>query len=125
MSKVLPKILLLDSNALIHRSFHALPPLTTPRGEQVNAVYGFANALLKAIKDEKPDYVVACFDAGRETFRNVIYDGYKAHRQETDTALIDQFPRVRQIVDVLNIPAFEQKGVEADDLIGSLAAIFQ
>src|SRR3989344_4204857 len=123
MSKVLPKILLLDSNALIHRSFHALPPLTTPRGEQVNAVYGFANALLKAIKDEKPDYVVACFDAGRETFRNVIYDGYKAHRQETDTALIDQFPRVRQIVDVLNIPTFEQKGVEADDLIGSLASI--
>ncbi|MDP3992912.1 MAG: DNA polymerase, partial [bacterium] len=123
MSKALPKILLLDSNALIHRSFHALPPLTTPKGEQVNAVYGFANALLKAIKDEKPDYVVACFDAGRETFRNEIFDGYKAHRKETDTALIDQFPRVRQIVDVLNIPAFEQKGVEADDLIGSLAAI--
>lgn len=123
MSKGLPKILLLDSNALIHRSFHALPPLTTPKGEQVNAVYGFANALLKAIKDEKPDYVVACFDAGRETFRNEIFDGYKAHRKETDTALIDQFPRVRQIVDVLNIPAFEQKGVEADDLIGSLAAI--
>ncbi|MEK7170841.1 MAG: DNA polymerase I [Patescibacteria group bacterium] len=123
MSKALPKILLLDSNALIHRSFHALPPLTTPRGEEVNAVYGFANALLKAIKDEKPDYVVACFDAGRETFRNEIFDGYKAHRKETDIALIDQFPRVRQIVDVLNIPAFEQKGVEADDLIGSLAAI--
>lgn len=123
MSKALPKILLLDSNALIHRSFHALPPLTTPKGEQVNAVYGFANALLKAIKDEKPDYVVACFDAGRETFRNEIFDGYKAHRKETDTALIDQFPRVRQIVDVLNIPAFEQKGVEADDLIGSLATI--
>ncbi|MDO8650436.1 MAG: 5'-3' exonuclease H3TH domain-containing protein, partial [Candidatus Berkelbacteria bacterium] len=123
MSKVLPKILLLDSNALIHRSFHALPPLTTPKGEQVNAVYGFANALLKAIKDEKPDYVVACFDKGRETFRNDIFDGYKAHRKETDNELILQIPRVRQIVEVLNVPLYEQKGVEADDLIGSLATI--
>ena len=123
MSKGLPKILLLDSNALIHRSFHALPPLTTPKGEQVNAVYGFANALLKAIKDEKPDYVVACFDAERATFRNDIYKEYKAHRKDTDNGLLDQFPRVHQIVDVLNIPSFEQIGVEADDLIGSLSVI--
>lgn len=113
--------MLLDSNALIHRSYHALPPLTTSRGEQVNAVYGFANALLKAIKDEKPDYVVACFDIGRETFRNEIYDGYKAQRKESDEALTQQIPRVREIVEVLNIPLFAQKGVEADDLIGSLA----
>lgn len=117
------KILLLDANALIHRSYHALPPLTTPKGEQVNAVFGFATALLKAIKDEKPDYVVACFDASRETFRNEIYGGYKAHRKETDEALTLQIPRVRQIVEVLNIPLFAQKGVEADDLIGSLAKI--
>ncbi|MEX0594711.1 MAG: DNA polymerase I [Patescibacteria group bacterium] len=123
MSKGLPKILLLDSNALIHRSFHAIPPLTTPKGEQVNAVYGFANALLKAIKDEKPDYVVACFDVGKETFRNKIFDGYKAHRQETDHALTLQIPRVKEIVEVLNIPLFAQKGVEADDLVGSLAHI--
>lgn len=123
MSKVLPKILLLDSNALIHRSFHALPPLTTAKGEMVNAVFGFASALLKAIKDEKPDYVVACFDASRETFRNKIFDGYKAHRKETDEALSLQIPRVKQIVEVLNIPLFAQVGVEADDLIGSLAQV--
>ncbi len=123
MSKGLPKILLLDSNALIHRSFHAIPPLTTPKGEQVNAVYGFANALLKAIKDEKPDYVVACFDVGKDTFRNKIFDGYKAHRKETDHALTLQIPRVKEIVEVLNIPLFAQKGVEADDLVGSLAHI--
>lgn len=123
MSKGLPKILLIDSNALIHRSFHALPPLTTAKGEQVNAVYGFANTLLKAIKDEKPDYVVACFDAGRETFRNEIYKDYKAHRKETDEALSLQIPRVKQIVECLNIPLFAQKGVEADDLIGSLSKI--
>lgn len=117
------KILLLDANALIHRSYHALPPLTTPKGEQVNAVFGFATALLKAIKDEKPDYVVACFDVGKETFRNEIYGGYKAHRRETDEALTLQIPRVREIVEVLNIPLFAQAGVEADDLIGSLTKI--
>jgi len=117
------KILLLDSNALIHRSYHALPPLTTPKGEQVNAVYGFTHALLKAIKDEKPDYVVACFDIGRTTFRNEIYDGYKAQRKSSDEALTQQIPRVREIVECLNIPLYAQKGVEADDLIGSLATI--
>lgn len=123
MSKTAPKILLLDANALIHRSFHALPPLSTPAGEQVNAVYGFAAALLKAIHDEKPEYAVACFDAGKETFRNEIFDGYKAHRKESDQALTLQFPRVKQIVEVLNMPLFAQKGVEADDLIGSLSVI--
>ncbi len=119
----MPKILLLDSNAMIHRSFHALPPLTTPKGEQVNAVYGFANALLKAIKDESPDYVVACFDVNRHTFRNDIYKEYKAHRQETDEALSLQIPRVKEIVECLNIPLYAQKDVEADDLIGSLSRI--
>jgi DNA polymerase-1 len=83
MSNAQPKILLLDSNALIHRSYHALPPLTNPKGEQVNAVYGFAAALLKAIQDEKPEYVVACYDVGKETFRNEIYPLYKAHRKES------------------------------------------
>jgi len=117
------KILLLDANALIHRSYHALPPLTTPKGEQVNAVYGFANALLKAIKDEKPAYVVACFDVSEKTFRSEIYKEYKAHRKESDQALYSQIPRVKQIVEVLNIPLFAQAGVEADDLIGSLTKI--
>ncbi|MBI4948068.1 DNA polymerase I [Candidatus Berkelbacteria bacterium] len=123
MAKPLPKILLLDSNALIHRSFHALPPLATPKGEIVNAVFGFASTLLKAIKDENPDYVVACFDTSKETFRSDIYKEYKAHRKETDHALVLQIPRVKQIVEVLNIPLFAQDGVEADDLIGSLANI--
>lgn len=125
MSKAMPKILLLDSNALIHRSYHALPPLTSPKGEQVNAVFGFASSLLKAIKDEKPDYVVACFDVGgdRGTFRSELYPQYKAHRKESDESLYSQIPRVKEIVEVLNIPLFSQVGFEADDLIGSLAQI--
>ncbi len=125
MSKAMPKILLLDSNALIHRSYHALPPLTSPKGEQVNAVFGFASSLLKAIKDEKPDYVIACFDVGgdRGTFRSELYPEYKAHRQASDESLYSQIPRVKEIVEVLNIPLFAQAGFEADDLIGSLAQI--
>lgn len=119
----LPKLMLIDSNALIHRSFHALPPMSTPKGELVNAVYGFANALLKAIKDENPDYIVACFDVGKHTFRNDLYPQYKAHRKETDHALALQIPRVKQIVETLNIPLVAQQGLEADDLIGSLTKI--
>ncbi len=113
--------MLIDANALIHRAYHALPPLTSPKGELVNAVYGFASALLKALKDEKPEYVVACWDAGRHTFRNDIYPEYKATRAETDEALYLQIPRTKQLVVALNIPLYAQEGVEADDLIGSLA----
>lgn len=115
----------MDANALIHRSYHALPPLTTPKGEQVNAVYGFANALLKAIKDERPDYAVACFDVGKgtETFRSEIYPEYKAQRKESDESLYSQIPRVKEIVEALNIPLYAQARYEADDLIGSLAKI--
>lgn len=118
-----PKIILLDANALIHRAFHALPPLISPKGELVNAVYGFASALLRAIKDERPDYIVACYDAGRTTFRHQIYQGYKAKRRETDEALALQIPRTKDLVAALGIPLYAQKGVEADDLIGSLAKI--
>ncbi|HUD21021.1 MAG TPA: DNA polymerase I [Candidatus Saccharimonadales bacterium] len=117
------KILLLDANALVHRSFHALPPLTSPKGVQVNAVYGFANALLKAIKDEKPNYVVACFDAGKITFRNDIYKEYKAQRKETDSELAAQFPLVKKLVEAMGVPVYAEKGLEADDLIGSLTQV--
>jgi len=122
MSSHSGKLMLIDANALIHRAYHALPPLTSPKGELVNAVFGFASALLKSVKDERPHYIVVCYDAGRHTFRNDIYDGYKAKRQETDEALYLQIPRTKQLVEALNIPLYAQQGVEADDLIGALAA---
>lgn len=121
MANRLPKLLLLDTNAIIHRSFHALPPLTSPKGELVNAVYGFTATLLKAIHDVTPDYVIACFDASKDTFRNQLYPEYKAHRKETDQALYLQIPRVKQIIETLEIPLYAQVGLEADDLIGSVA----
>jgi len=115
------KLLLLDANAITHRAFHALPPLTSPKGEMVNAIYGLATTLLRAIKDIKPDYLIACFDVGRHTFRNDIYPAYKAHRQETDHALVLQLPRAKEMLEQLSIPSLGVRGVEADDLIGTIA----
>jgi DNA polymerase-1 len=115
------KLLLLDGNSLVHRAYHAIPPLTTSKGEQVNAVYGFASTLLKVLAQEKPDYVAVSFDVGR-TFRHEEFDRYKAQRPEMPEDLASQFARVRQVVEALNIAVFQAEGYEADDCIGTLAA---
>ena len=115
------KILLLDANAIVHRAYHALPPLTSPKGELVNAVYGFALTLLKAIQDVKPDYIVAAFDAGRKTFRDDMYSEYKANRKKTDDELHIQVPRIWHLLEAMSIPVLADEGFEADDLVGALA----
>ncbi|MEW6230798.1 MAG: DNA polymerase I [Chloroflexota bacterium] len=115
------KLLLLDGNSLVHRAYHAIPPLTTSKGEQVNAVYGFASTLFKVLAQEKPDYVAVSFDVGR-TFRHEEFDRYKAQRPEMPEDLASQFARVRQVVEALNIAVFQAEGYEADDCIGTLAA---
>ena len=74
------KLVLIDSNALVHRAFHALPPLTNRKGEFTNAVYGFSSVLIKVINELKPDYMVATFDLAAPTFRHIEYDQYKAKR---------------------------------------------
>lgn len=116
------KFVIIDGNALIHRSFHALPPLTTTKGEQVNAVYGFASVLLKVIKELKPDYIAATFDLAVPTFRHKAYEQYKATRVKAPQELYDQIPRVKDLVRAFNIPIYEQQGFEADDVIGTVAA---
>ncbi|MFH1171443.1 MAG: DNA polymerase I [bacterium] len=116
------KFVIIDGNALIHRSFHALPPLTTTKGEQVNAVYGFASVLLKVIKDLKPDYIAATFDLAAPTFRHKEYEQYKATRVKAAQELYDQIPRVKDLVRAFNIPIYEKEGFEADDLIGTVSA---
>lgn len=115
------RFVIIDGNALIHRAFHALPPLTTKKGEQVNAVYGFASILLKVMKDVKPDYIAASFDLRAPTFRHKEYKEYKAHRVKAPQELYDQIPRVKELVQAFNIPIFEQEGFEADDIIGTVA----
>ena len=115
------KFMIIDGNALIHRSFHALPPLTTKTGEIVNAVYGFTAVLLKALREFKPEYVALTLDRKEKTFRHEQFAGYKATRVKAPDELYAQIPRVKEIAQAFNIPIFELAGFEADDLIGTLA----
>ena len=111
-----------DGNALVHRAFHALPPLTVSKtGEMVGAVYGFALILLKAISELKPTHCAIAFDKKAPTFRHRMFDQYKAHRPPTPDELVDQLGRVRQLVEAFHIPIFELDGYEADDVLGTLS----
>ncbi|HEY5486021.1 MAG TPA: DNA polymerase I, partial [Candidatus Limnocylindrales bacterium] len=114
------RLMLLDSNGLIYRGYHALPPLTTSRGELVNAVFGFCSILLRGIQDLQPEYVAACFDLPGPTFRHEQFAEYKATRAPMPDDLRSQFPLVRQVVAALRIPVYEMAGFEADDVIGTI-----
>lgn len=115
------KLLLIDSHAPIHRMFHAMAPLTGPQGEPVGALYGLAKLLLKIKSELNPDYIAACGDRPEPTFRKEQYTAYKATRQPTDTDLIPQITKMREVFDWFKIRFFELPGFEADDLIGTLA----
>lgn len=115
------KLILIDSNALIHRAYHALPPLTTKKGEIVNAVYGYTSVLLNVLAKFKPEYIVATFDLKEPTFRHKEYKDYKATRVKAPDDLYAQIPRVKEIVKAFNIPIAEKEGYEADDLIATFA----
>jgi DNA polymerase-1 len=115
------RIIIIDGNALIHRSFHALPPtLSTKEGVPVNAVYGFTSFLLKSITDLEPDYIVLTLDKKGPTFRHKEYKEYKAKRVKAPQELYDQIPLVKNVAKAFGIPIFEMTGYEADDLIGSI-----
>lgn len=114
------KLLIIDGNALIHRSFHALPPMNNDKGEQLNAVYGFASTLLKAWKELKPSHIIATFDLKGPTFRHEEYKEYKATRVKAPDELYAQIPRVKELVKSFGIPIFEKQGFEADDMIGTV-----
>ena len=113
---------LIDGHALIHRAYHAYPPnLKTSDGQLVNAVYGFTSMLLQLFQDMDPEYVVCCFDTPKPTFRHTRFAGYKANRTKPDDELISQFPLVKRVVEVMNIPIFSIEGYEADDMIGTIS----
>lgn len=114
------KLLVIDSNALLHRSFHALPPLTNEKGEQTGAVYGFLLTFLKAINDLRPDFVVATFDTPSPTFRHKKFKRYKAKREKTPSELCEQIPKIKEILSALSVPLFEKVGFEADDIIATI-----
>jgi len=115
------RLIIIDCNSIIHRAYHALPPLTTKKGELVNAVYGFLLVFFKAIKDFQPDFMTACFDFPAPTFRHKKYKEYKAKRPPAPKELYDQIPKVKEILESFNVPIFEKEGFEADDIIGTIA----
>ncbi len=114
-------LVLLDGNALIHRAYHALPPLTDKEGHVVNAVYGFSMTLLAVLEKFHPEYIAASFDLEGRTFRDDMYADYKATRAKAPDDLYAQIPRVKEVVRAFNIPIYEQEGFEADDCVGTLA----
>lgn len=114
------QLFLIDGSAYIFRAFFAIPPLTNAAGLPTNAIFGFTNILLKFLKQYRPEYVVVALDAGRVTFRNEMYPGYKSNRPEAPADLIPQFPYFRKVLDALNLPLLELPGYEADDIIATL-----
>ncbi len=114
-------LVLLDAHAILHRAYHALPDFASPTGEPTGALYGVVSMLLKIAEELKPDYIAACFDLPKPTYRHEAYEGYKAGRAKTDDGLVAQIIRSRDIFAAFNIPIFECEGFEADDILGTIA----
>ncbi len=114
-------LVLLDSHAILHRAYHALPDFSSPSGEPTGALYGVVAMLLKIIEDFKPDYIAACFDLPEPTYRHEAFADYKGTRSKTDDALVKQIERSRDIFAAFGIPIYEHPGFEADDMLGTIA----
>lgn len=116
------RLVLIDAFALIHRAFHGLPPLNTKDGQLVNAVYGFASALLSSIKNLDPEYLVCGFDLPKPTKRHLEYVEYKAHRAPAPDELVSQIPFVKEVLKDFNIPIISSEGYEGEDVIATVMA---
>jgi DNA polymerase-1 len=114
------RLIILDSHAIIHRAYHALPEFSNSKGEPTGALYGIAAMIMKIVTDLKPDYIVAAYDLPKKTFRHEAYDAYKAGRVKADEALVAQLISSRTIFDALGIPVYDKEGFEADDIIGTI-----
>lgn len=114
------KIVLLDSHAILHRAYHALPDFASSKGEPTGALYGLSTMLLSIIRDFDPDYIFACFDLPKPTYRHEAYDAYKSGRKKTDEELVSQIIKSRELFEAFSIPCFEKEGFEADDLLGTI-----
>ncbi len=116
------KVVVVDSHSLIYQVFHAMAPMTSPDGRTIHAVYGFTRDILDIIKKYQPDYLICAFDRSEVTFRNELYDQYKAHRDPMPDELRSQIPMIRQLVDALEIPILDLDGFEADDILATISA---
>jgi DNA polymerase-1 len=117
----MPTLTLIDGSGFIFRAFHAIPHLSTTKGVPTNAVYGFTTMLLKALREHAPTHAALVFDASRKSFRTDLDPTYKANRPDAPEELARQFPLVRDVARALDVPVIEELGVEADDVIATLA----
>ena len=118
------KLVLIDGNSILYRAFFALPPLALPDGRYTNAVYGFANMIVKTIQDLKPTHLVVAFDVSKKTFRNEIYSDYKVTRKPMPDELRSQIEPVKELLRKMNIKILEKEGLEADDVLGTITKRF-
>jgi DNA polymerase-1 len=115
------RLVVLDTHAIIHRAYHAIPDFTTHDGKPTGALYGLSTMIMRIIADLKPDYMVAAYDLPQKTFRHEAYEAYKGTRQKTDDILVTQLIESREVVEAFGIPILDAPGFEADDVIGTIA----
>jgi DNA polymerase-1 len=115
----------IDGHSLIHQVFHALPEMSSPRGEPVGAVFGFTRDMLYLLEEKQPDYLFCAFDLPGKTFRHTMYDQYKIHRPEMDADLVPQIASIRRMIITLGIPAVDRESFEADDVMATMARMVE
>jgi len=118
------KLILIDGNSILYRSFYALPLLALPDGSYTNAIYGFANTIIKTITEHKPTHIAVAFDVAKHTFRNDIYADYKATRKPMPEELRSQIEPVKKMLSLMGIKILEKEGLEADDILGTISKRF-
>ena len=118
---IMKKLLLVDGHSILNRAYYGLPPLTSPEGTPIGAVYGFLNILIRFLNEEKPDYLAVAFDLSGPTFRHKMYPEYKGTRKSMDDDLRVQVPIIKDVLASMEIPIVTKEGFEADDIIGTIA----
>jgi len=114
------RLVVLDTHAILHRAYHALPDFSSSKGEPTGALYGVVSMLVRIMTDLKPDYIIAAYDLPGPTYRHAAFEKYKAQRKETDEALVAQIIRSRDVIGAFGIPMYDAPGFEADDVIGTI-----
>ena len=115
------KLVLIDGHSILNRAFYGLPDLTNSMGQHTNAVYGFLNILFRILEEEKPDYLAVAFDVHAKTFRHELYEAYKGTRKPMPEEYREQVPMLKEVLSAMQITILEQPGLEADDILGTLA----
>lgn len=115
------KLVLIDGHSILNRAFYGVPDLTNAQGLHTNAVYGFLNILFKILEEEKPDYLAVAFDVHAPTFRHEMYEAYKGTRKPMPEELREQVPVMKEVLQAMHVVIMEQAGLEADDILGTLA----